>query len=135
MDFLAKFLLVELLPGYSSVCQRVDGINHEVGLGVIFLLHSFTMAVGPNGFHYNLGSWYLFLDVALQNAGTEKSTDYTISKTSVLNMEQQRTLFLFLFLLVRLMLCDIDFSPQGTPSYKKTLKPLKCVHMGVLVWS
>lgn len=68
MDLLAKFSLVELLSQYSSLCQRVDGINHEVRLAVVLLLHPVTMAMGADGFHDNLCSWYLFLDVAFQNA-------------------------------------------------------------------
>lgn len=68
MDLLAKFSLVELLSRYSSICQRVDSIDHEVRLGVVFLFHSITMAMGPDGFHDNLCSWYLLLDVAFQNA-------------------------------------------------------------------
>lgn len=72
MDLLAKFLLVELLTRYSSVCQRVDSINHEVRLGVVFLLHSITIAMGTNGFNDNLCTRYLLLDVAFQNTEDEK---------------------------------------------------------------
>lgn len=65
-------LLVELLSGDGSVCQRVDGINHEVRLGVVVLLQSITVAMGADGFHDNLCSRYLLLDVAFQNAGHTK---------------------------------------------------------------
>lgn len=68
IDLSAKILLVELLPGNGPICQRVDGVNHEVRLGVVLLLRSIGMAMGPDGFHDNLGSRNLLLDVALQNA-------------------------------------------------------------------
>lgn len=72
MDLLAKFLLVELLSRYSSICQWVDSINHEVRLGVVLLLHSITIAMGSDGFHDNLCSRYLVLDVPFQNAEDEE---------------------------------------------------------------
>lgn len=67
-------ILVELLSRYGSVCQRVDGINHEVRLGVVLLLQSIAMAMGPDCFHHHLCSWYLLLDVSLQNAETKNRT-------------------------------------------------------------
>lgn len=73
MDLSTKFLLVELLTRYSSICQWVNGINHEVWLSVVFQLQFYTMAMGPDCFHDNLCSWYLLLDVMLQNAVDEKS--------------------------------------------------------------
>lgn len=60
-------VLVQLLSRHSSICQGVDGINHEVRLGVVVLFKSFTMAMGPDCFHDNLCSWYLLLDVTFQN--------------------------------------------------------------------
>ena len=76
MDLLAKFLLVELLSGHGSVCQRVDGVDHEVRLGVVLLLHPVTVAMGPDGFHDNLCPRYLVLDVAFQNAEDSKHRDF-----------------------------------------------------------
>lgn len=65
-------VLVQLLSRNSSICQRVDGINHEVRLGVVILLQSITMAMGSDCFHDNLCSWYLLLDVAFQNTDSKK---------------------------------------------------------------
>lgn len=68
-------VLVQLLSRHSSICQRVNGINHEVRLGVVILLKSIPMAMGPDCFHDNLCSWYLLLDVAFQNTDNKKKED------------------------------------------------------------
>lgn len=70
----AFFLLEELLSSDGSVCQWVDSINHEVGLGVIFKLHSITVAIGSDSFNDNFSSWDLILDVPLQYAGKKKKS-------------------------------------------------------------
>lgn len=62
-----KHSLKKLVPHDGSVGLRVDGVDHEVGLGVILLGVSIPKPPCPDGFHHHRCPWNLVLDVALQD--------------------------------------------------------------------
>ena len=59
--------LEELLARDGPVGQRVDGINHQVGLCVVLKLVPVSMTTRPDGLHDHLGAWDLVLNIALKD--------------------------------------------------------------------
>lgn len=62
-----KYSLKKFVPHDGSVGLRVDGVDHEVGLGVILLGISIPKPPCSDGFHHDRRPRNLVLDVAFQN--------------------------------------------------------------------
>lgn len=65
------YLLKKFVPHYSSICLRVNCIDHEVRLGIILFRIPIPKPSCTNGFHHDCCTRNLILDIAFQNPKDE----------------------------------------------------------------